>query len=174
MNRNVLSNMFMFATGAVIGSVVTWKLVKTKYEQIAQEEIESVREVYGMSSKKDEIVEEESDEEDTVEDYKNIVDGLGYTENSEKGDDDVIGPYVIAPEEYDENGYDTVSLYYYEDGVLENAITREVVENASVLVGDDFAEHFGEFEDDSVFVRNDRLKTDFEILRDGGYYSEVE
>ena len=173
MNKNVLSNMFMFVTGAVIGSVVTWKLVKTKYEQIAQEEIESVREVYGMSSKKEEIVEEET-EEDTVEDYKSIVDELGYTENIEKEEDDVMEPYVIAPEEYDENGYDTVSLYYYEDGVLENAITREVVENASVLVGDDFADHFGEYEEDSVFIRNDRLKTDFEILRDGGYYSEVE
>lgn len=32
--------------------------------------------------------------------------------------------------------------------------------------------HFGEYEDDSVFVRNDRLKTDYEILLDEENYSD--
>lgn len=175
MSRNLLGKVFIFAAGAAVGSVVTWKLIKTKYEQIAQEEIESVREVYSKDSKP---VTEESDEEDDEdnkdfekarEEYAKIV--SSYTEKEEK---DVVEPYVISPGEYDENGYDTVSLYYYEDGVLENAITREVIENADELIGTDFAEHFGEFEPDSVYVRNDEIETDFEILRDGGYYSEVE
>ena len=37
-------NVLVFAAGAAIGSAVTWKVVKTKYERFAQEEIESVKE----------------------------------------------------------------------------------------------------------------------------------
>ena len=42
--NDTLNKVFIFAAGAIIGSVVTWKIVKTKYEQIANEEIESVKE----------------------------------------------------------------------------------------------------------------------------------
>lgn len=45
MNKT-LFGVVAFAAGAVIGSVVTLKVVKTKYEQIADEEIQSVREEY--------------------------------------------------------------------------------------------------------------------------------
>ena len=33
--------------------------------------------------------------------------------------------------------------------------------------------HFGEYEDDSVFVRNDDRKCDYEILMDQRLYSDV-
>ena len=38
--------LLIFGVGAAIGSVVTWKLVKTKYKRIADEEIESVKKIY--------------------------------------------------------------------------------------------------------------------------------
>ena len=44
--KKSITNIFIFAVGAVIGSAVTWKYTKAKYEQIAKEEIESVKEVY--------------------------------------------------------------------------------------------------------------------------------
>ena len=40
-------------------------------------------------------------------------------------------------------------------------------------IGKDSLTHFGEYEDDSVFVRNDRLKADYEILMDQRTYAEV-
>lgn len=43
MKDNIIK-VFIFAAGAIAGSAVTWKLVKTKYEQISNEEIESVKE----------------------------------------------------------------------------------------------------------------------------------
>ena len=43
----MFKNVLIFAAGAAIGSAVTWKLIKTKYEQIANEEIESVKEFFG-------------------------------------------------------------------------------------------------------------------------------
>ena len=39
MNRNMLVKAFIFVAGATIGSAVTWKVIKNKYEQITQEEI---------------------------------------------------------------------------------------------------------------------------------------
>ena len=84
-------------------------------------------------------------------------------------------PYVIPPEEYGEiDGYDKESLTYYDgDGVLAYYATDEMVEDVEGLVGADSLGHFGEYEEDSVFVRNDALKTDFEILLDTSKYSEV-
>ena len=46
MNKNLLNNVLIFAAGVGIGSVVTWKIVKTKYDQIIQEEIDSVKEAF--------------------------------------------------------------------------------------------------------------------------------
>ena len=46
--KDTLNNVLIFAVGAAIGSAVTWKLLKTKYERIAQEEIDSVKEVFGL------------------------------------------------------------------------------------------------------------------------------
>ena len=42
-----------------------------------------------------------------------------------------------------------------------------------VIGGEDTLTHFGEYEDDSIFVRNDELKIDFEILRDERNYTDV-
>lgn len=177
--NNTLSKIFIFAAGTAIGSVVTWKLVKTKYEQIAQEEIESVREMYAASSKPKEDTEDDTDEEDNeerIEVYNNIVKNAGYIpdEKEEEGDDEMIEPYVIIPEEFDENGYETVTLYYYADGVVATSDTNKVVDNVDELIGEDSLTHFGEYEEDSVFVRNDNLEIDFEILKDNRRFSEVD
>ena len=48
-----------------------------------------------------------------------------------------------------------------------------VVDDVEEIVGEESLTHFGEYEDDSVFVRNDRLKCDYEILLDQRNYSDV-
>lgn len=109
-------------------------------------------------------------DEGTKIDYANIVRNEGYT-NEEKG----VGtaPYVIAPEEYGEaDGYEMISLTSYADGVLADD-WDEPVEDIANTVGADYASHFGEYEDDSVFVRNERLKVDYEILADPRRFEDV-
>ena len=44
--NNKVFGAIIFTAGAIIGSLVTWKVIKTKYEDIAQEEINSVKEEY--------------------------------------------------------------------------------------------------------------------------------
>lgn len=179
-------NIIIFSLGAAIGSVVTWKLVKAKYEQIAQEEIDSVKEVYSRNRKKIEKKTEEPKEEKTekneetdLDEAKTMVESLSYVSDSEKEEkqDDMRKakrPYVISPDEFgDQSNYEIVSLTYYADGVLTDDCD-EVIEDVDDLVGKDSLNHFGEYEDDSVFVRNEKYKTDYEILLDlRNYYSVV-
>lgn len=95
------------------------------------------------------------------------------SEEKKEGEPMKNKPYVISPEEFDESGeYEPVSLTYYADGVLADSITDERIENPEEIVGE-FESHFGEYEDDSVFVRNDKLLTDYEILRDTRNFSDV-
>ena len=72
-------------------------------------------------------------------------------------------PYIITPEEFgSQYDYDPVSLTYYADGVLTDD-NNEEVDDISDIVPVDFADHFGEYEDDSVYVRNDRLCHDYMV-----------
>lgn len=181
---NGMTKLIIFAAGAVIGSAVTWKLVKDKYERIANEEIKSVKERYSKKTTKDSDTDELDDVSlaDTiqeVEEYLKKIDENGYsTEIKEKGGAKSMKngrPYIIAPEEFDDQpDYEAVSLTYYEDGVVTDMWDEKIDEDeVEDLVGRDALTHFGEYEEDSVFVRNDNLKTDYEILRDYRRYSDV-
>lgn len=190
MNNTALSKILIFSVGAAVGSAVTWKLLKTKYERIAQEEIESVKEVFSRRQP----IEEPTDTEETEDTpeatvdvqsmypetkvYEDILQKNGYKNYSEisktekKEVDDVEKPYVISPEEFDElDEYETSSLTYYEDGVLTDE-EDNIIDDPDDIVGPDFENHFGEYEDDSVFIRNDRRRCDYEILRDYRRYSD--
>lgn len=177
-----ITNLLIFASGAAIGSAVTWKLLKTKYELIAREEIESVKEAFSKRySAKEESTEEVDDarakadaakEKPSLDTYASVVQGLGYADNEEE--EDMERPYVISPDEFGEiHDYETVSLTYFNDKVLVDD-NNDLIEDVDDIVGLDSLNRFGEYEDDSVFVRNDRLKTDYEILYDMRNYSDVE
>ena len=82
--------------------------------------------------------------------------------------------YIIRPDEFGEyDDYDAISLTYYADHILTDE-DDEIVEDIEDKIGFDALSHFGEYEEDSVFVRNDRIKCDYEILLDQRKYSEVE
>lgn len=188
--NNKIINVLMFAAGTAIGSIVTWQLVKRKYEQIAQEEIDSVKEVFskrmnpctktGSVSKIDGPEEDDSSNEV----YKDIIKESGYTSNEDE--DEVIEtdlteevnnhaekPYVIPPDEFGEYyGYDIVSLTLYADMILADE-NNEIIEDVEDSVGFESLGHFGEYEDDAVHVRNERYGCDYEILRDLRKYTDV-
>ena len=60
----------------------------------------------------------------------------------------------------------------YADGVLTDDWDHPI-EDVEGLVGVESLTHFGEYEEDSVYVRNDRYKTDYEILKDLRNFSEI-
>lgn len=182
-----------FVAGAAIGAVAAWKITKTKYEQIAHDEIEEVRNVYLKRNKpEEENIEKETDEAYAVKEepakpsavdireFKSTIQSAGYvnySDTEQKGvaetPVDVGYIHVISPDDFGEmDGYPSVSLIYFEDDVLTDD-NYDIVEDRDQLVGPDFAEHFGEYEDDSVFIRNDDVMVDFEILKDTRRYSDV-
>lgn len=175
MNNKIVSAL-AFVAGAAIGSAVTWKVVKDKYESIIQEEIDSVKEAFKIENKSSVNDKKKEDEPTSYESkkvYEKVVDGLGYGKPSEKKppvQNNKI--YVIPPEAFGECDYETVSLTYYADKVLADDKDK-VVENVNELIGLESLNCFGEYEDDSVFVRNDELKIDYEILMDMRNYSDV-
>ncbi|MFA5655147.1 MAG: hypothetical protein WDA37_00220 [Dysgonamonadaceae bacterium] len=187
MNKTI--NFMMFVLGVAVGSVVTWRCVEKKYEQIAQDEIDSVKEVF--SKREAEFTEntearikaDNAKEKPSVIEYAARLREQGYTNYSDMVDEkpeevkkepmSVDKPYVIAPEEFgDLDDYETISLTYYADQILADD-NDVIVDDVEDVVGFDSLNSFGEYEDDSVFVRNDRLKCDYEILLDQRKYSSV-
>lgn len=169
---NKSAGLYLFIFGAVIGVAVAWKLTKTKYETLANDEIKSVKRAY-KKAKEDSV--------DTVKAAKKYVDIIGnenYAGNKSKAvpakdNDDYPRPYIITPEEFSENfEYDTVDITYFADGVLADE-NNEPIEDIENTIGKDAVRHFGEYEPDSVYVRNERLKCDYEILRDERRYADI-
>lgn len=178
---------FAFFAGAAIGSAVTWKLVKSKYEHQAEEEIASIREFYKESKNDPEEQKEEQQEQVTnlkrttekpdLFEYAKRIKESGYVtsddhEEEKGGEENVMSdiPYVITQDEFGEKDeYDTASLTYYEDDVLADE-WGDVVYNHEELIGSEALSKFDE-EWDDVYIRNDLLKTDYEIIRTIGTYA---
>lgn len=82
-------------------------------------------------------------------------------------------PYIIDPTEFGEfSEYEQRELTYYKDGVIcEN--DTDMIDPYDILGDIDVADHFGEYENDRVFVRDDKRQVDYEILRDERTFMEV-
>lgn len=167
-----------FAIGAVTGSIAAWHFLNKKYEQLVQEEIESVKaaferyytEVENIIIEKP-VVEETTVSKEEKEEYKEVVAETSYSScDLTNGCSD---PYVITPEELggEQGEYNVLSLTYFSDGVL--ADDRGEVINIANAIGEEALEHFGIYEDDAVHVRNESWNTDFEIFLDERKYTEV-
>lgn len=197
MNKT-LSNILIFAAGVAIGSAVTYKIFKDKYDFEYEEVVEAEdSETVEEKDDDDEYFEYEepprSSLDDDREENVRIIDGHEYhnyaavikkdtiecddgsTITIEKGVEH-MEPYVIPPEEFGEDpDYDTTSLTYFNDGVVaddyDNELSREYVDE---IIGLDSLDHFGEYEDDSVFVKNEIRQEYFEILADERNYADLE
>lgn len=177
MNKTVTTVM-AFAVGAAAGVAATWKFFEEKYARIAQEEIDSVKEVFSKRDRKE--VQPEKTEpvvEATIENPKEtiamnkkasaIIDYSGYSSSQDEKPEEPK-PYVIPPEafgELEEEGYTNVSLTFCSDQIVIDD-NNDILEDVNDVIGFDSLSHFGEYEDDAVYVRNDKLRCDYEILLD--------
>lgn len=177
-----LSSVIIFCGGVFIGGFLTWDFFKTKYEKIADEEIASVKETFEHREPrpdKNYKVEEALKRTDA---YINIIDSNSYRnysnteiETDKKGgtaDMELKQPYVITPEQYEDNvDYTKVSLTWYSDEVLEDDWGN--VLDPDDVIGSDALKTFGQYEKDSVFVRDDDEQIDYEVLLDTRSYKET-
>ena len=157
--KNSTAGVLGFAIGCLLGIFLGVRLTKERAERYISEEIAEARAHYKEELRKstDSFI------------VKEMIREQGYSAPEKVSDT----PYVISPEEFGEKeDYETISLTYYADGVLTDD-NDEKMEDYEETIGKDSLDHFGEYEDDSVFVRNDKLRCDFEILSDLRTYSEV-
>ena len=189
--NNTLKNLFIFAVGAAAGAVATWKLLNDKYDKLYHEEVEAYKEYHKEKSDKatsepkpepePEVKKEEYihkvDQDPIMNKLRDTIERAGYTDYStakvkNESEEKDIRPYVIRPEELgDQIGYDVIELTYYADGVV--AEEDDVMDDVDEVIGIDSLGHFGQFEEDAVCVRNDRLKCDYQIILDERTYSDV-
>jgi hypothetical protein len=172
----------VFVGGAAIGVVASWKFFEEKYKKIAQEEIDSVKETWAKKYSNADTKEPEEEVFDPVAEleaaravtaeYEEVASVYNTMEGGLKSvDEGTI--FIIEPEEFGEiDDYETISLTYYSDGVLTDD-NNEPLDDIDEIIGEESLEHFGEYEDDSVFVRNTKRKCDYEILMDYRLYENV-
>lgn len=165
-----------FVGGFGLGFLTAGYLLNKKYAALTEEEIASVKEVYAREAK-DKVAEIENkkaeEHEQAVLRYHGSEEKVNYRDLAKDATKKTTAaPKVITPEDFGEQeGYDTIEFTYYADGTLTD--DRNVpIDDPEKVVGDAL-DHFGEIEEDSVYVRNDFLKADFQILLDERTYSQV-
>lgn len=189
-----LSHVIAFVAGAAVGYFAANYLLKDKYEKRFQQEVSSTIEAF-KSNKNDEYKKDDEvtynnkkfkavSDEVVVADIKEYAKNIGkhdYSEvkddkSSEENKDDDIDhtkPYVITEEEVDAYmNYSITQWNYYADGVLTDE-NNEVVEDVSTTIGKEAFEHLKKTSESAIYVRNDLLELDYEILKNEMTYAEL-
>lgn len=158
-------SIFAFIAGAAVGAAAAYKYAEKKFKKIADEEIASVKEEFCCTAHSDieeKKTEEPAEEEDSEE--------QSYTDAVSKYRSSPDGPRIISEEQYGEiEGYFNVTFVYYADGVVTDE-NDEIVEDVEESIGTEFKNYF---EDDVVYVRNDRRRCDYTVERDARTYKET-
>lgn len=107
-------------------------------------------------------------------DYEEIIEKLNYNQFSTKTKGSKKKkPYLISVSEYEEGRYDKVSLSYFdEDDILFNNNTNEVVDDPGNTVGHSNLESLASEEMEEIYVRNDILGVDYNVILELGSYHD--
>lgn len=155
------------------------KYYKSKLEPIEKENDEDISEAEKHVEEVEEIVKRTkaavkmNKEKPSVTEYAAILNKENYTNysNTEKREDakpvePVDRPYVISSDEFgDFDNYNQICLTYFADKILADD-NDEIVDDPDDIVGLSSLNELETFEDDVIHVRNDRLKCDYEIVKD--------
>ena len=173
-----------FILGAIAGSVITYKIAENKFKNIADEEIESVKEKF--KEKENELLNSKKEEKKDYNAYKEILQTYKQeNENKQKDneeikedakvevkDDDKPDVKIISPEEFGNlENYEESYWVLYSDNIITDEF-NSVVKDPKLYLGDclDCLEDT----DESIFIRNDDTCTDYEIIRIDDTYDDEE
>ena len=188
-----------FTIGFCSGAYAMRCMLQKKYDRLIQEEVDSVKQAFSRNFtnvisddyKKDTVDASQimprkityptdnvrSECEQAIKNEKYYPDDISeshpeYTYERVTTDSD-RPPYVISPDQFGEFAdYETVSLWWYADHILADD-NYDIIEDVDNVVGEGSLTRFGEYDDDAVHVRNERLKLDYEILLDPRTYFEA-
>lgn len=194
-NKSILMGAIIFAGGLVVGGVSTYFGMKDKFEKAIHEETEELRAYYEQKNhtckcKKTEATEDtekkasemkSSIDKNSLEKYTKLLNKTKYDQNR-KGSVETESPaeedtmeeiYTISPDDFIEmNGYDKVTLTYYSG---DSTLTDEFEETVEIedTIGMDNLDYFGKYEDGTLYVRNEKVSTDYEVIMDGRSFGDI-
>lgn len=173
----MIKEAMIFSGGLGVGAFAARAVLKKKYERIAQEEIDSVKEHFSRKTEKLIINNEAVDSrpipgytkaEVATSGYLEVLKDSGYVPEKENN---ARAPYIISPYEFGEDEeYAKVTLTLYSDGVLTD---EDDTPFDCELVGKENLRRFGEYADDALYIRNEDGLVDYEILRCESTYEEL-
>ena len=192
-----LKDPLMFVGGAAVGSLVTWLIVKEKYKAQAQEEIDSVKEVYAkihqeamdkaaasrnkpdISLYTDALKQAKEKEEPKIESEPEVKEEPVVEEE----DDDENYIYEITTTDFSNslNGHTKITITCFSDHVFademyERVNPREYLSSPLVLLGSnmivDPVDYIYRMPKDEICIRNYELKLDIDVATDGRSYSD--
>ena len=196
--NNWLKNTLIFAAGALVGGYFTKKYIERKQE-LEYEEYEDENSELEHEQCEDNNIEEIKEDFKgksnipSKEEYDRLLNELRYKAEQESRelvnqfDDMVIEsnkhnrtpdiPYRITESEYESEeleDYDMDEYTYYQDGYITDSygmpVSKEDIDNCFGDIVDDI---FWDQSIDQVWIRNDRLKMVFSIVRDLDKFEEV-
>ncbi|MCM1525378.1 MAG: hypothetical protein NC120_13080 [Ruminococcus sp.] len=152
---NGLKTAFVFLAGFAAGIAAAGVYFRSKYEAIADEEIASVKKAF---------------ERRTLQAEKNVP----IPEKPPAENNNVSGkPYAISEEDFGmREDYETGTLFYYADKVLTDSNDKVMENCGDIKKLADSADVY--MYGDSVYIRCDEIKTDYEVLFDDRTFGEKE
>lgn len=196
--NNWLKNTLIFAAGALVGGYFTKKYIERKQE-LEYEEYEDENSELEYEQCEDNNIEEIKEDFKgksnipSKEEYDRLLNELRYKAEQESRElanqfDDIViesnkhnrrpdVPYRITQSEYESEeleDYDFDEYTYYQDGYITDSygmpVSKEDIDNCFGDIVDDI---FWDQSIDQVWIRNDRLKMVFSIIRDLDKFEEV-
>ena len=128
---------------------------------------------------------EEASEEEVEavkQEYEELVDNLGYDTISDETIEEVPEPetsevnhMIISEEQFGQiEDYETITLLYLQDGVVvDDDYDRMSDEEIQWAIGDVDLKSFAKSDAESMYIRNNRIKVYYEIVKDDQTYAEV-
>lgn len=174
MNTKVIFSAIGFAAGAVASGLTTWLVTKKYYEKKVQAEIDSIWAELQKGKENPspiKIFKPETDAQEAImhkPEISDIIARQGYTAPELPKTNDYI--YEIAENDLDEDEYECIDLTLYTDGVLADD-QDYVVQDVESKVGAHYREMFNG--KDEVFIRNEKLKIDYDICLSQLSYPEM-
>lgn len=192
-----LRDSIIFLVGAGIGAGISFALTKRSIESKCKEEIESMRLRYkaesgtvteALNDMKD-IVAKKYFKQSELEDDSIVFTRTEDGESNDEEMDDLAeseypaeepdirkDPYPISNEEYfegDDPGIGKRALIYYAgDDTLVDETTEEIQELSQI--GIDNLGYFGKYEENRLFIRNEPLCEDYEVIFEEGSFHQLD
>lgn len=179
-----MKQLIIFLAGIGVGATGCFLCVKKHYDKITDDEIKSVKEyykkefleafdnahVYSSSS------EDSEDNKVTQQNYKSKgSDLVNYSDFYKKEEEtneknDKLLPYVIDEDEFlEENQYDKITISYFEDDSVFVNQEDDIISDGMEFVGE---ENISKFKNDVLYVRNEKLGVDYEVILEKGGYED--